>query len=52
MEDDRTDVEHDGIRSLTMFVILPRKDAMGRLLADIGGLPEVRSVRLANANAW
>lgn len=52
VEDDRTDVEHDGIRSLTMFVIMPRKDSMDRLLTDIGSLPEVRSVRLANANEW
>jgi putative Mg2+ transporter-C (MgtC) family protein len=52
VDDDRKDVENDGIRSLTMFVILSRKEAMQQLLADIGSLPEVRSVRLANANEW
>lgn len=52
VEDDRVDVENNGIRSVTLFVVIPRKESMDRLLVDIGSLPEVRSVRLTNASEW
>ncbi len=48
VEDDDLDGDPDGIRQLTMFVVVPNPKALDQLVADIGARDEVRSVRVAN----